>query len=107
MSLTNKDVLFAAALALLLIAIVACATLRVRAADIDGYWASTDGEMYEVRADSSRGFTMLTSGKLEILAKGTLRGLRGIQVNGRRGTVNLGGRRIAWPGHGLWSRQGV
>jgi hypothetical protein len=104
---TGTDILIALSTAIMIIVISLCVTMRVLATDIAGYWIATDGEMYELHANSARGFTVMSSGTLEILADGNLQGLRGVRINERRGSVSNDGRRITWPGYGMWSRQGV
>jgi hypothetical protein len=109
--LSDGDVTMAVAIAVVVLLLIVAFWLRLRSRDIAGYWASSAGALYEVRPTGSRSFALQAAA--DDLAGvtgpvvGHLSGLRSVTLSGgRKGHVELGGRRISWRG-GDWMKQGV
>ncbi len=110
----DRDLSIAVLIALVIVLVVAVGWpgyLRVRARHLAGFWASQAGVLYEIRPTGGRTFTVRSSDAASPETRGTVVGVRGVRVGvgqeSRRGKMEIGGRRIAWDGSGIWSRQGV
>ncbi len=121
--MTSDVTLAATVLAVIILLVILCiwpGYLRVAPKDIEGYWASRDGNMYAIRPVAGRGHEFGVNwdprkdkkGTYDIMAAphqahGSVRGVRGLRIGPLHGTVALGGRHIAWADGGLWTRQGL
>lgn len=99
-------------LAVVILLVIALCWLRLQSKDIAGFWASPAGSLYEVRPSGPRTFSLLAAaadgGAGPVHDTGHIAGLRSVVLSGgRRGLVELGGRRISWGRDGIWARQGV
>lgn len=112
--MTDSDLASAILIALVII-LVALAVwpgyLRVRAAQLEGHWASTDGAMYEIRPTGPRTFLVVAAGGCAGVAY-RVAGVRGVRADAPsstndRGRVDLGGRRISWADGHAWTFQGI
>jgi hypothetical protein len=101
----------AISLAVVILLIVVLCWLRLRSKDVAGFWASPAGSLYEIRPTGSRTFSLRASaggGGGPLHDTGRITSLRTVILSGgRRGQVELGGRRISWARDGIWARQGI
>jgi hypothetical protein len=112
-ALTDGDVAASIAIAIVLLIVAICVWPgfgRVRAADLEGFWGTTDGALNEIRVVD--GALVVRSGAHEL--PGRLCGLRSLCVGGACGRVGLGGGQIHWSqgrspsgGDATWYHQGV
>lgn len=118
MALTDRDLTIAIVIAVVIILVALVGWpgyLRLSSRSLGGFWASSAGSLYEVRPTGSRRFELRASSPGDEglpPIRGRVVGVRGLELApgpwpGRRGKMEIGGRRIEWEGGGVWSRQGV
>jgi hypothetical protein len=109
--ITDSDIAVAIVVALVVLIVILGVwpgLLRVRAGDLAGYWAGSDGKLYAIRPTGDRSFDLTTSGDSTRPTAGHIVGLRSVKIDGPdSGAVDLGGRRINWPDGKVWTLQGV
>jgi len=106
-------------LVLVLVVLLVCAALRLfcaSGAQLEGYWSTPQGALFEVRVQPGGGFSASTASKFLDAEPGRAypvvrRGCRGAAIafpsGALRGRVGLDRRRIIWDGSPTWFRQGV
>lgn len=126
MALTDADVTWGVIIAAIIILFAVCVwpgTARASPKDFAGYWASTDGDLYEIRQQGSSSLEIRGTGASARAgsgakkgagspSRGWVSGFRRIRAEGlpsgsRSGALELGGRALAWDGGEKWYRQGV
>lgn len=94
-----------AAVVLLIAAFVWPGVARAQPDDFAGYWADTEGGLYEFRRVEGRAFTL--RGGPEGVETAVMAGLRRVAAGARSGRLELGGRALAWSDGKRWYRQGA
>jgi len=112
MAISDGDLAISLIIAALILVVLTCywpGFARVRGEDLAGYWAAPDGGLFEVRDAGGRGFVLqgVARGAGSQAYAGEATGVRQVAVAGKRGRLELDGRRIRWADGVPWTRQGV
>ena len=104
----GNDLAVATLVALAVITILVVWRFRLCGKDLDGYWATLDGDTFHLRVFDGGIITVAGPG---FVWQGKIRPLRSIQVSDpagrvRRGSVDLAGRWLTWDDGASWIRQG-
>lgn len=101
------DILIAMLIAMAVLAIFCVCHFRLRPSDLDGFWATMDGDQYKIRAFPGGAISIEHP---RFAARGKIRPLRGVCMgNGQKvtcGSLGLDGRWLQWDDGTLWVRQG-